>query len=96
MDAAANSPDFSASHDFAHKAAQLRRVVEELAEGAPAAAAEHIAGLKAGIEALCTEPTCVSDVARRVVHTVRTYPVQVAAAAVCAGALTWWLLSRRS
>jgi hypothetical protein len=91
------SSSTTASQEFTRKAGELRHLVEELANSAPEAAKEQILGLKNGIAELCDQSaSCTRDVANRVVDTVRAYPLQVAAAAVGAGLITWWLLSRRA
>ncbi len=85
-----------ASQEFIKKAGELRQLVEDLASSAPDAAKEQIVGLKHHITALCDEgKDCTVGIANRVVDTVRAYPLQVAAAAVGAGLITWWLLSRK-
>jgi hypothetical protein len=92
------APDASyhATQEFTRKASELRTLVEELASSAPDAAKEQILGLKNGISSLCDQgKDCTADLANRVVSTVRAHPIQVAAAAVGAGLITWWLLSRR-
>lgn len=86
-----------ASREFVEKAAQLRSLVEDLARGAPEAAKEQIAGMRRNLAALCEEGTeCAAGAAHRVADTVRSHPIQVTVAAVGAGLLTWWLLSRRA
>jgi hypothetical protein len=86
-----------ATEEFTRKAGELRTLVEELADSAPDAAKEQITNLKNGIATLCDQSKNVTaGVANRVVDTVKAYPLQVAAAAVGAGLITWWLLSRRS
>jgi hypothetical protein len=92
---ATESPNH-ASQEFSRKAAELRTLVEELANSAPEAAKEQILGLKDGIASLCEQGTeCTIGVTNRVVATVRAHPYQVAVAAIGAGLITWWLLSRR-
>ena len=87
---------YQASQEFTRKATELRTLVEDLANSAPDAAKEQILGLKNGIASLLDQGRDgMGDVANRVVATVRAHPVQVAAAAVGAGLITWWLLSRR-
>jgi hypothetical protein len=87
---------YQASQEFTRKASELRTLVEDLANTAPDAAKEQILGLKNGIASLLDQGReGTQGVANRVVDTVRTYPLQVAAAAVGAGLITWWLLSRR-
>jgi hypothetical protein len=94
-----SAPDTShhASQEFTRKAIELRILVEELANSAPDAAKELLLGLKKGIALLCDQgkECTISSVANRVVATVRAHPVQVAAATVGAGLITWSLLSRR-
>jgi len=88
---------YRASQEFTRKAAVLRNLFEELVISAPDAAKEQLLGLKNGIASLCEQGTdcTLSSVTNRVVATVRAHPVQTAAAAIGAGLITWWLLSRR-
>ncbi len=93
------APDaaYRSSREFTRKATELRNLVQELANSAPDAAKEQLLGLRNGIASLCDQDAECSftSVTNRVVATVRAHPVQAAAAAVGAGVITWWLLSRR-
>ena len=80
---------------FNAKLGELRTLLADLAKSAPAAASETFDELKNKASALfdtCDEK--VSDASHAVFKTVKEHPAQVAIAAVGAGLLTWWLLSR--
>jgi hypothetical protein len=86
---------------FLQRAARLQQLLRELADVAPAGARERIADVERMVVALCAgagEPEGVQagESPASVVETVRSHPVQVAAAAIGAGVLTWWLLDRRA
>lgn len=83
-------------HDFAEKLGELRDLLADIARAAPGAASETFEELKNKAAAVCE--SCehgLSDAGQRVVKTVKDHPAQVALAAVGAGLLAWWLLSRR-
>lgn len=84
-------------HEFTEKLGELRSLLAELAKSAPAAASETIDELKAKAQAVCE--SCeerLHSATSTVVKTVKEHPAQVALAAVGAGFLAWWLLSRNS
>ena len=72
--------------DFAAKAAQLKALVEELTQDAPALARQVASQAK--------ETAC--NATRKAVDVVRKHPVEAAVVAVGAGLLAWWLITRRS
>jgi ElaB/YqjD/DUF883 family membrane-anchored ribosome-binding protein len=81
--------------EFAAKLVELRTLLAEIAQSAPSAASESFDELKHKAAALCDNcEEKVSDVTHTVVKTVKEHPAQVALAAVGAGLLAWWLLSR--
>jgi ElaB/YqjD/DUF883 family membrane-anchored ribosome-binding protein len=89
-----NSTDHS---DFSAKLCELRTLLGELAKSAPSAASETFDDLKSKASALCD--SCeekVTDATHAVAKTVKQYPTQVALAAVGAGLIAWWLLSRNA
>jgi hypothetical protein len=91
------SPDTSyhATQEFTRKASELRTLVEELVNTAPDAAKEQLLGLKNGLSSLCDQSKeCTRSVTNQVAAAVRAHPIEVAAAAVGAGLITWWLLRR--
>jgi hypothetical protein len=94
-EATAGTQASQGSQDFTEKLSQLRNLFNELAQSAPAAASEAFKELKdkaASFGMSCEEKA--STVAKSAVRTVKDHPTQVALAAIGAGALTWWLLSR--
>jgi len=81
--------------EFSEKLGELRTLLGEIAKAAPAAASETVEDLKCKANAL--RENCESSIAsatKTVVKTVKEHPGQVALAAVGAGLLAWWLLSR--
>jgi hypothetical protein len=85
-----------ATQEFTRKASALRAQVDELAASAPDAVKEQLAGLKDEIASLCDQGMeCTESITKRVMSTVTSHPIHVAAAAVGVGLLTWWLISRR-
>jgi ElaB/YqjD/DUF883 family membrane-anchored ribosome-binding protein len=81
--------------EFSEKLTELRALISDLAKSAPAAASETFDGLKAKAAALCD--SCeggLNEATSKVMKTVKEHPAQVAIAAVGAGLLAWWLLSR--
>lgn len=87
--------------EFSEKLVELRTLIADIAKSAPAAASETFDDLKAKAAGLC-ESACDSaesglkGATSTVVKTVKEHPAQVALAAVGAGLLAWYLLSRRS
>lgn len=82
-------------HEFSEKLGELRTLISDIAKSAPAAASESFEELKAKATALCDSCEGGLDKATHtVVRTVKEHPAQVALAAVGAGLLAWWLLSR--
>ncbi len=86
----------SASEHISHQAVKLRALIEDIAKTAPDAAKEKLESLKQGVASLCERgKDKTSHLVGKVTDTIKNYPLQTAAAAVGAGLLTWWLLSRR-
>lgn len=86
----------SASEHVSHQAGKLRALIEDIAKTAPDAAKEKLESLKHGVSALCEQgKDKASHLVGKVTETIKAHPLQAAAAAVGAGLLTWWLLSRR-
>lgn len=84
-------------HEFTEKLGELRTLLADIAKSAPAAASETFEDLKAKATAACD--SCeggLNSATHAVVKTVKDHPAQVALAAVGAGLLAWWLLSRTS
>jgi ElaB/YqjD/DUF883 family membrane-anchored ribosome-binding protein len=82
-------------HEFAEKLTELRELLADIARSAPAAASETFEDLKAKAAAVCEScENGISDATHKVVRTVKDHPAQVAIAAIGAGLLAWWLLSR--
>jgi hypothetical protein len=82
---------------FLHRASRLRELVRELACVAPATEKSRLAALEravAGLGAGHDEAGRAGESAD-LIETLRAHPVQVTAAAVGAGVLTWWLLGWR-
>ena len=83
-------------HEFSEKIVELRALLADIAKSAPAAASDTFEELKAKATALCDSAEGgVNRVTHTVVKTVKEHPAQVAIAAVGAGLLAWWLLSRK-
>jgi hypothetical protein len=83
--------------EFSSKLGELRTLLADLARSAPAAASGSFEDLKAKATEFCE--ACegkVSDATKAVVQKVKERPGQTLMAAVGAGLLTWWLLSRSS
>ena len=87
--------------EFSEKLVELRALIADIAKSAPSAASETFDDLKAKAADLC-DRACdsaengITSATHTVVKTVKEHPAQVALAAVGAGLLAWWLLSRRS
>lgn len=82
-------------HEFSEKLGELRTLLGDLAKSAPAAASETFDDLKAKAAALCDScEGTLNKATHTVAKTVKEHPAQVAIAAVGAGLLAWWLLSR--
>lgn len=82
-------------HEFSEKLGELRSLLGELAKSAPDAVVGTFDELKAKASALCD--SCeggIGQVTKSVTKTVKEHPAQVAIAAVGAGLLAWWLLTR--
>jgi len=83
--------------DFGAKLVELRALLADMAHSAPSAASETFDELKSKVTALCENcEEKVTDATHVVVKTVKEHPAQVVLAAVGAGLLAWWLLSRHS
>lgn len=83
--------------EFSAKLCELRTLLGELAKSAPSAASETFDDLKSKASELfdsCEDK--VTDATHSVAKTVKKYPTQVALAAVGAGLIAWYLLSRNS
>jgi hypothetical protein len=88
--------DTSAGEQAQPKASQLCDMIEDIAKTVPEAAREKLESLKQEVTALCERGKDTAEhLARKLTRTVKDYPVQTAVAAVGAGLLTWWFLSRR-
>lgn len=72
--------------EFTEKVGQIKQLVEELVVATPAVAKDAASQVK------CK----ATQVGQQVVSTVRKYPIEVAAVAIGAGLLVWWLASRGS
>ncbi len=82
--------------EFREKLSELRALITDLAKSAPAAAGESFDELKNKASSMCdSAESGIGSATHAVVKTVKEHPAQVAIAAVGAGLLTWWLLSRR-
>jgi hypothetical protein len=82
-------------HEFSEKLTELRTLLADIAKSAPAAASETFDELKTKASAFCDVCEDGAGAATKsVVRTVREHPAQVALAAVGAGLLAWWLLTR--
>ena len=82
--------------EFSEKLSELRVLLTDLAKSAPGAASESFDNLKCKTSSMVdSAETGLSNATHAVVKTVKEHPAQVALAAVGAGLLTWWLLSRR-
>lgn len=82
-------------HEFSDKLGELRTLLGDLARSAPAAASETFDELKSKASALCDScEGTLNKATHTVVKTVKEHPAPIAIAAVGAGLLAWWLLSR--
>jgi ElaB/YqjD/DUF883 family membrane-anchored ribosome-binding protein len=81
--------------EFSEKLVELRALIADIAKSAPSAASETFDELKTKAAGLCDRAEDgIKDATSTVVKTVKEHPAQVAIAAVGAGLLAWWLLSR--
>ncbi|HEX3133224.1 MAG TPA: hypothetical protein VHX44_06525 [Planctomycetota bacterium] len=81
--------------EFSDKISELRALIADIAKSAPSAASETFDELKAKAAGLCDRAEeGINGATSTVVKTVKEHPAQVAIAAVGAGLLAWWLLSR--
>ena len=86
----------SASDHVSHQASQLYALIEDIAKTAPEAAKEKLENLKQGVTKFCEHgKDRAGEFACKVKDTIKAHPMKSAAAAVGAGLLTWWLLTRR-
>ncbi len=76
--------DQNATPDLSTKAEQLKGMIDELCQCAPAAAKE----------AACQVRDKAVAASRQVAETVKKHPFETAAVAVGTGLLVWWLVSR--
>jgi|GEM_PF-3028008 len=82
--------------EFSEKLCELRALLSDLAKSAPAAASETIEDLKCKASDLGERcENGIASATKTVVKTVKEHPTQVAIAAIGAGLLAWWLLSKR-
>lgn len=86
--------------EFSEKLVELRALIADIAKSAPAAASETFDDLKGKAADLCdracdSAESGLKNATSTVVKTVKEHPAQVALAAVGAGLLAWYLLSRR-
>ena len=72
--------------DFTSKAADAKDAIGSCYDAAPAAAKS----------AACEAKKRLAEAGSQALQTVRKYPVETAILAIGAGALVWWLMSRRS
>lgn len=92
-----SSPPSTATnrHDFTEKLSELRGLLADIANKTPAAASDSFDELKAKASALCESwEGGFNKVTHTVAKTVKDHPAQVAIAAIGAGLIAWWLLSR--
>lgn len=95
MDTASSAPHNDA--DFTAKLGELRTLLADLAQSAPAAASETFADLQKKAASLCDNcEKKITDATHSMAKTVKEHPIQVAVAVVGAGLLAWWLLHRCS
>lgn len=81
--------------EFSEKLVELRALIADIAKSAPSAASETFDELKAKAAGLCDgAEDGIKNATSTVVKTVKEHPAQVAIAAVGAGLIAWWLLSR--
>lgn len=82
--------------DYSAKLGELRSLLSELAKSAPAAAGATFDELTHTASSLCDgAESGIAKASHAVVKTVKDHPVPIAMAALGAGLLAWWLLSRR-
>lgn len=81
--------------EFSEKLVELRALIADIAKSAPSAASETFDELKETAAGLCNRAEGgIKEATNTVVKTVKEHPAQVAIAAVGAGLLVWWLMSR--
>ena len=85
-----------ASELYSQQANKLCDLIEDIAKAAPDIVHEKLESLKQGVASLCERSKDkAGNLVCKVTDTVKAHPLETAAAAVGAGLLTWWLLSRR-
>lgn len=91
-----NSSLDALSDNFSQQAGTLRSLIEDIADSVPEAAKEKLEALKAEVASFCERgKDRAGNLVGKVTDTIKSHPLESAAAAVGAGLLTWWLLNRR-